>query len=88
MERAGQHQQLAVADVPLALFDPGDDQRSHLHAHQIDLPGQVLLPHGRLLHGPTQPDPLAADISIEQELLACHNHTTKLSIYDNYYLVC
>ena len=26
--------------MPLALFDSGDDQRGHLHAHQIDLPGQ------------------------------------------------
>ena len=56
-KRPGQHQQLRIADVPLIFLDPGDDQGRDLHAHQIDLPCQVLLAHGWLLHGPSQPDP-------------------------------
>ena len=58
-----EHDQLPVADVALVLFDAGDDQGRDLHAHQIDLPGQVILRKGRLVHGPAKPDPVTADIT-------------------------
>ena len=58
------HNQFAIADMTLTLFDAGYDQRSHFHAQQIDFPGQILLGKGRLVNRPTDANLTAADISL------------------------